>query len=141
MKRFFDESEIGRQVVVPLRQRAVAYFEFEGDEGKYELIKIGKRAYLRPGKSKKAEVRFRVGKEAVGYLFDTPLESVKDYVHRLCDCLEEKDPAKKVEMKMLTNFFDFWFKGYFGLLKMGGSRAIRTLAKIGIKVPRGFVNR
>lgn len=139
MRRFFYESEIGRDVVVPLRHKATAYVDFEGDDNKYELIKLGKRAYIRPRKARKAEVHFWFSKWSVGYFFDQPLSGVRDYVHRLCDCLEERDPSKQVRMKMLTNMFDAWRKGYFGLLKLGGARALRTLPKIGIHVPRGFL--
>ncbi|MFH1537480.1 MAG: hypothetical protein ABIH66_00880 [bacterium] len=135
MKRFFEESDIGHGTAAPLRQKAVAFAEFEGDVEKYELVKLGKRCVLRPRKSKKAEVLFRFSKGSIDHLFEPPPESVHDFINRFFDCLIEKAPSKKAVVKLLTSIFDGWRKGYINMLLQGGGRAIPTMSKVGINIP------
>ena len=82
MKRFFEDSEIGHKTAAPLKQNTVSFAEFEDDDGKYELVKLGKRCVLRPRKSKKAVVLFKFSKGSIDYLFEPPPESVREFINR-----------------------------------------------------------
>lgn len=135
MKHFFEESDIGHKTAAPLRQRSVAFAEFEDDDRKYELVKLGKRAVLRPRKSKKAEVLFKFSEGSIDYLFEPPPKSVQDFINRFFDCLLDEDASKKAELKLLTSIFDGWRKGYIKMLMQGGTRAVPTMAKVGINIP------
>ncbi|MFH1537487.1 MAG: hypothetical protein ABIH66_00915 [bacterium] len=139
MKRFYEESEVGHQMAAPLKQKAVAYVEFQGDDQIYELIKIENRSVLRPKESERAEIFFKFSRGSIDYLFEPPSENVEDYINRLCDCMLEKDPSKKVEMQLLTSIVDGWRKGYIAMMKLGGTRAIATVARIGIRIPGKFI--
>lgn len=139
MKRFYEESEIGHQMAAPLKQNAVAFVEFDGDDQIYDLIKIDDRSVLRPKECERADIYFKFSSGSIDYLFDPPTESAEDYINRLCDCLLEKDPSKKVELKLLTSIIDGWRKGYIAMMKLGGPRGISTVAKIGIRIPGKFL--
>ncbi|MEW5947612.1 MAG: hypothetical protein AB1742_15595 [bacterium] len=139
MKRFYEESEIGHQIAAPLVEGATAIVEFDGDPETYTLVKVKGRSVLKPGRPQKADIYFRFSAGAINYLFEPPTADAADYVNRLCDCLLETDPGKKVEFKLLQSLVTGWRKGYIAMMKLGGPRAISTVAKVGIRIPAKFL--
>ncbi len=137
MKQFYETSEIGHQFAKPLKEGATAIIEFEGDPETYTMVKHKGRSVLKPGKPKKAEIYFWFSKAAVDYLFNPPTTDPQEYVNRLLDCLLDKE--KPVKMKLLTSIVNGWRMGYVAMLKLGGPRAIATIAKLGIKIPARFL--
>ncbi len=137
MKQFYETSDIGHQFAKPLKEGATAIIEFEGDPEAYTMVKHRGRSVLKPGKPKKAEIYFWFSKAAVDYLFNPPAEDPQEYVNRLLECLLSKD--RPVKMKLLTSIVTGWRMGYIGMMKLGGPRAISTIAKLGIKIPTRFL--
>jgi len=139
MKKFYEESDIGHQLAAPLKEGTRAVVEFVGDQQLYGMEKVKGRTVLTPGKPEKAEIYFKFSEGSIDYLFNPPADDAADYINRLCDCLLEKDPNKKVELKLLTSVVDGWRKGYIAMMMLGGPRAVSTIAKIGIKIPARFL--
>jgi hypothetical protein len=134
-KQFYEESDIGHQLAGPLKEGAIAWVEIANDEQIYELIKIDGRSVFRPKQSEKADIFFRFSEGSISYLFDPPTSDTAEYVNRLCECLLKKDRSQNVETQLLVSMVDGWRKGYISMIKLGGTRALATIAKIGILVP------
>ena len=137
MKEFYETSEIGHQFAKPLKEGATAIVEFEDDPETYTLVKHRGRSVLKPGKPKKAEIYFWFSKAAVDYLFNPPSTDPQEYVNKLLECLLSKE--KPVKMKLLTSIVTGWRMGYVAMMKLGGRKAIATIAKLGIKIPARFL--
>lgn len=140
LKKFYEESEIGHQVAKSLKEGTCAIIEFEGDPKIYKMHKKEGRTIIEEGKPEKAEMYFKFSNYALFYLFNPPTDNVSDYVSRLCDCVMEKDSTKRVEVKLLTSVIDAWRKGYISMMKLGGTRAIATVATLGIRMPKKLLD-
>lgn len=140
LKKFYEESEIGHQVAKSLKEGTCAMIEFEGDPKIYKMHKKEGRTIIEEGKPEKAEMYFKFSNHALFYLFNPPTDNVSDYVNRLCDCVMEKDSLKRVEVKLLTSVIDAWRKGYISMMKLGGARAIATVATLGIRIPKKLLD-
>lgn len=139
LKKFFEEDPITRQVVAPLKEGATAKLEIEGDPQVYTLVKKGGGAHIIPGEPKKYEVYFKFTDKAVDYILDVETGKLEDYVDRLTECMLTKDKEKKVEFKLTTTLMDALRKGYLGMIKLGGAKATKMLAALGIKIPERFL--
>lgn len=137
MKEFYEKSEIGHYVAKPLKEGATAIVEFEGDPDTYAMIKHKGKTVLKVGKPEKAEIYFWFSKAAMQYLFYPESKDTKEYVNRLLDCMISKD--KPVKMKLLASIVTGWRKGYISMMKIGGTRAISTIAQLGVKIPARFL--
>lgn len=138
LKSFLEDSDVGHDMAAPLRQGCVVFTSIEGDDMKYEFVKTGNKCVLCKRRSKKADMYFKFTRGSLDIILEPPPENVKILMNRIFDCLLEKDETKKAELIIFTNFIDAASKGYFKMLRLGGSRAFPALAAVGIKIPLIF---
>lgn len=139
LKEFFEKNEIAQRIVEPLAEGATARVEFEGDEKIYALVKMKGKPTLIEGPPSKQEVVFVFSKEAVDYITSIQSEKVEDYVRALNECVLKPTKTRWMRFKLTTTLVDAWKKGYVEMVKLGGKEAIKTLAKLGIKIPSRFL--
>lgn len=135
LKKFLEESEVGHQMAAPLKQGCVVYTDLEGDDQKYELVKVKNKCVLRPRTSRRAELQFTFTRFSIDYLLEPTPTSVHDLMNRYFDCLLENDITKKAELKIRVSLLESVRKGYLKMLCLGGHRAIPTLVAVGIDIP------
>lgn len=136
IQEFFEVNEITRKVVEPLKEGAVAWVEIEDDPQPYTLIKKGGRSYIMEGKPEKPEVYFKFSKEAIDYLLSTNSDRIEDYVERLSECMLNPTSRRWIKFNLLTTMLDAARKGYVRMVLLGGKKALKTLAALGIKIPK-----
>lgn len=139
MKEFFETNPITKKLVEPLKEGAVAWMEFEGDETPYTLIKEKGKSVLRPGKPEKPELYMKFNKGAIDYLFELRSDNIQDYALRLFECAIRPTPERRVEGKLLTSLLDAYRKGYIKMLLLGGPKAVGWAAQLGISIPKKFL--
>lgn len=135
LKKYLEDSDVGHDMAAPLMQGSVVHTDIEGDPQKYELIKICDRCVLRPRKTKRADLYFGFTRGSLDYLLEPCPKNVHDLMNRFFDCLLENRADRKAELKVLVSQLEAAAKGYLKMLKLGGHRAVPTLAKIGVKLP------
>lgn len=135
LKQYLEESDVGHQMVEPLKKGCVVYTDIEKDNRKYELVKIKNRCELRLRESRHAELQFKFTHSSIDYLTEPPPENIHEMMNRFFDCLLEEDETKKAELIFRTNIFEIIRKGYLSLLLLGGQRAVPTLVSIGVELP------
>lgn len=136
---FFETNSITRKVVEPLKEGAVAWVEIEDDPQPYSLIKKGGKSRLLLGKPEKPDVYFKFSKEAIDYLTSLQSDKLEDYVERLSECMLNPTPTRWIKFNLLTTMLDAARKGYVKMVLLGGKKALKTLAAIGIKIPKKFL--
>ncbi len=139
LKKFFDTNPVAQRMVEPLVEGATARVEFEGDKNVYTLVKKKGKPTLIKEEPKKQEVIFVFSKEAVDYITSVQSDDVKDYVKALNECILNPTKTRWMRFKLTTTLVDAWRKGYVGMVKLGGNEAIKTLAKLGIRIPSKFL--
>ena len=139
MKDFFETNPVTKKLAAPLKEGAVAWIQFEGDDTSYTLIKENGMSVLRSGKPEKAELYMKLNKGAIDYLFELQSDNVQDYALRLFECAIRPTPERRVEGKLTTSLLDAYRKGYIKMLLMGGPKAISWAAQLGIQIPKKFL--
>ncbi len=139
VRDFLEVNEITRKVVEPLKEGAVAWVEIEGDPQPYTLIKKEGRSHFIEGKPEKPEVYFKFSKEAIDYLLSFKSDKIEDYVDRLSECMLNPTETRWIKFNLLTTMLDAARKGYIKMVLLGGKKALKTLAKLGIKIPKKFL--
>lgn len=139
MKEFYETNPITMKLVAPLKEGAVAFIEFEGDDTPYTLVKEKGKSVLKPGKPAKHEMYMKFNKGAIDYILSTDSEKIEDYALRLFECAIRPTPERRVEGKLTTSLLDAYRKGYIKMLLLGGSKAVGWAAQMGISIPRKFL--
>lgn len=139
LKKFFENNKVAQRIVEPLKEGATARVEFEGDKNVYTLVKKGGKPTLLKKTPEKQEVVFVFSEEAVDYIISVKSDDVKDYVKALNDCVLFPTKTRWMRFKLTTTLIDAWRKGYMNMLKLGGKDAMKTVAKLGIKIPSRFL--
>lgn len=142
MKQFYDVSPLAQKVAAPLKEGAVAELHFEGDPETYMMIKEGGKSVVRPGKPKRPEIYLKLNAGAVDYLLELAekgQEDIEEYVSRFGECILNPTPERKIEFKLCANLVTGARMGYFGMMRLGGKRALDLALKLGIKVPKKFL--
>ena len=141
MKQFYEVSTLAQKVAAPLKEGAVAELQFEGDPETYLMIKEGGKSLVRPGKPKRPEIYMKFSAGAVDYLLELAQkgqDDIEEYVSRFGECILEPTPARKIEFKLCANVVTGARMGYFGMMRLGGRKALNLAFKLGIKVPKKF---
>ncbi len=142
MRDYYNNSELAQEVTKTLKEGAVGEVQFEDDPGTYMMIKENGRSVFKEGKPNKPQVYFKFSKGAVDYLLEleeSGSNDIEEYVTRFAKCILEPTPERKIEMKLCTNIVTGARMGYFGMMLMGGSKAVDLVVKMGIKIPKKFL--
>mgnify|MGYP006304163127 CR=1 FL=1 len=146
MNEFWETSPIPQAVCKPLKNKAVAEVHFEGDDSTYMMIKENGRSFFREGTPSKPQLYFKYSKDAVDYMMSVEgddKEAIEEYVDRMSTCVLNPTKERYIEVKLCTNIMTMFRMGYFGMMFVGGSRAIHTVKevskKLGIKIPGKFL--
>ena len=142
MKYFYEKSPLAQKVAAPLKEGAVAEVEFDGDPGVYMMIKEGGRSVFKEGKPNKPQIYMKFNQGAVDYLLELEelgTQDVEEYVTRFSDCILNPSPQRKIELKLCANVVTGARMGYFGMMTLGGKKALNLVMKMGIKVPMKFL--
>jgi len=105
------------------------------------MIKEQGRSHFRPGKPAKPQIYMKFSKEAAEWLMSIGGDSVEDieeYVSRFGTCILAPTPTRWIKFKLCTNVVTGARMGYFGMMKVGGKKALDLTLKLGIKVPKAF---
>lgn len=142
MKYFYDNSKLAQKVAAPLKEGACAEVQFEGDPGTYMMIKEGGKSVFKEGKPAKPEIYMKFSQGAIDYLLELEqkgVEDVEEYVTRFAECILNPTPERKIEFKLCANVLTGARMGYFGMMRLGGKKAIDLVLKMGIKIPKKFL--
>ncbi len=141
MKEYYDASDLPQKVTEPLKEGAVAEVQFEDDPETYMMIKEGGRSVFKKGKPRNPQIYMKYSKAAVEYLMelqDAGEENIEEYVSRFARCILEPTEERWIQFKLCTNVVTGARMGYFGMMRMGGKKALDLTLKLGIKVPKRF---
>ena len=139
---FYNSSNLAQMVAGPLKEGAVAEVQFDGDPESYMMIKEGGVSYFRKGKPERPEVYMKYNGGAVDYLLEIKgedKESLQEYVARFSECILNPTKERKIEFKLCTNVVTGARMGYFGMMLLGGKKAIELVTKLGIKIPKRYL--
>jgi hypothetical protein len=142
MNHFYTQSTLAQKVAAPLKEGAVAEVQFEGDPGTYMMIKEGGRSVFKEGKPGKPQIYMKFSKGAIDFLLELQekgIDDVEEYVTRFATCILEPTPERKIEFKLCANIITGARMGYFGMMRLGGKKALDVVLKMGIKVPAKFL--
>jgi hypothetical protein len=140
---FYNSSDLAQQIAKPLKEGAVAEVQFEGDPDSYMMIKEGGKSVFRKGKPGKPEIYMKYSKGAVDYLLDvkgTDKKAMEEYVTRFSECILNPTDQRKIEFKLCTNVLTGARMGYFGMMLLGGKKAVKLITKLGIKIPARYLS-
>ena len=142
MSRFYNTSPLAQKVAAPLKEGAVAEVRFEGDPGSYMMVKEKGRSVFRAGKPPKPQIYMEFSNEAAEWLLAIPGEdqkAIEDYIEKFGTCILDPTPTRWVKFKLCTNVVTGARMGYFGMMRLGGRKALNLTLKLGIKVPGRFL--
>jgi hypothetical protein len=142
MGAFYNSSGLAQKVAAPLKEGAVAEVRFEGDPDSYMMIKEKGRSVFRQGKPAKPQIYLEFSKEAVAWLMEIQgedKEAIESYIERFGTCILDPTPTRWVKFKLCTNVVTGARMGYFGMMRLGGKKALDLTLKLGIKVPARFL--
>jgi len=142
MKQYYDTSDLPQKVTRPLKEGAVAEVQFEDDPETYMMIKENGRSVFKKGKPEKPQIYMKYSKAAVDYLMelqDAGEDDIEEYVSRFAQCILSPTEDRWIQFKLCTNVVTGARMGYFGMMRMGGRRALDLTLKLGIKVPKRFL--
>jgi len=142
MGEFYNSSGLAQKVAAPLKEGAVAEVRFEGDPDSYMMIKEKGRSAFRPGKPAKPQIYFEFSKEAVDWMMEIEGEdqkAIETYIERFGTCILDPTPTRWVKFKLCTNVVTGARMGYFGMMRLGGKKALNLTLKLGIKIPARFM--
>jgi hypothetical protein len=142
MGRFYNSSPLAQKVAGPLKEGAVAEVQFEGDADSYMMIKEGGKSHFKKGKPAKPQIYMQFSNEAAEWLMAIPGEdqaAIHEYISRFGTCILDPTPTRWVKFKLCTNVVAGARMGYFGMMRLGGKKALDLTIKLGIKVPKRFI--
>ena len=142
MDKFYNTSGLAQKIAAPLKEGAVAEVQFEGDPESYMMIKEGGKSHFRKGKPKKPQVYFKFSKEAVEWMLEIKgddKKAIEEYISRFGTCILDPTPERWVKFKLCTNVVTGARMGYFGMMRLGGKKALDLTVKLGIKIPKRFM--
>jgi hypothetical protein len=143
IEKFYNSSDLAQQIAKPLKEGAVAEVQFEGDPDSYMMIKEGGRSVFRKGKPGTPQVYMKYSKGAVDYLLEvtgTDKKAMEEYVTRFSECILNPTDQRKIEFKLCTNVLTGARMGYFGMMLLGGKKAVKLITKLGIKIPARYLS-
>lgn len=139
MGEFYNSSELSQLVTKPLKEGAVAEVQFDGDPESYMMIKEKGRSIFRKGKPNKPQVYMKFNRGAVDYLTEvqgSDKNAIEEYVARFSECILNPTDERRVEFKLTSNVLTGARMGYFGMMMLGGKKALALVKKLGIKIPK-----
>jgi hypothetical protein len=142
MGEFYNESPLAQKIAAPLKDGAVAEVKFEGDPESYQMIKEGGRSHFRKGKPAKPQVYMEFSKGAVEWIMEIEgddQEAIEQYIERFGTCILDPTPERWAKFKLCTNVVTGARMGYFGMMSLGGKKALNLTIKLGIKIPKRFM--
>ena len=142
LKDFYATSPTALKAAKPLKKGAVAEVQFEGDPESYTLIKEKDRSVLKPGKPKKPEVYMKFTAAAVDYLYELhqqKKDDIEEWMTRFSECILNPTKERKIEFRICANLVTVARMGYFGMMRLGGKRALNLALKLGVKIPKKFL--
>ena len=142
VEEFYNNNELAQMVAKPLKDGAVAEVQFDGDPDSYMMIKEKGVSYFRKGKPEKPEIYMKYNKGAIDYLFEvqgSDKKALEEYVSRFSECIMDPTPERKIEFKLCTNVVTGARMGYFGMMLLGGKKAIALVTQLGIKIPKRYL--
>ncbi len=142
IENFYNSSDLAQQIAKPLKEGAVAEVQFEGDPESYMMIKEGGRSVFRQGKPASPQIYMKYSKGAVDYLLavkGTDKKDLEEYVTRFSECILNPTDQRKIEFKLCTNVLTGARMGYFGMMLLGGKKAVKLITKLGIKIPARYM--
>ena len=142
MEKFYNSSDLSQKVTKPLKEGAVAEVQFDGDPEHYMMVKEGGRSVFRKGKPDKPQVYMKFSKGAVEYLLEvkgSDKEAIEEYVARFSECILDPTPDRRVQFKLCANVLTGARMGYFGMMLLGGKKAVNLVKALGIKIPKRFL--
>lgn len=143
MKEFYEASPLAQKIAAPLKEGAVAEIQFEGDPASYMMIKEGGKSVVKEGKPAKPQIYMQFSKEALDYLLEiegSDRQAIEEYVARFGECILDPTATRWVRFKLCTNVVTGARMGYFGMMRLGGRKALDLTIKLGIKVPKRFIS-
>ena len=144
IERFYNQNPLAQMVAKPLKEGAVAEVQFEGDPDSYMMIKEGGRSVFRKGKPKSPQIYMKYSAGAVEYLMEIQGEdkqALEEYITRFSECILSPAGGRKIEFKLCTNVLTGARMGYFGMMLLGGRKAIGLVTKLGVKIPRQYLKK
>jgi len=142
LEKFYNESNLAQEVTKPLKNGAVAEVQFDGDPESYMMIKEDGRSHFRKGKPKKPQIYLKFSDGAVDYLLDVKgddKDSIQEYTARFSECILNPTDERRIEFKLCANVLTGARMGYFGMMLLGGKKAAKLVAQLGIKIPKRFL--
>ena len=64
---------------------------------------------------------------------------IAEYVSRFGECILNPTPERKIEFKLCANVVTGARMGYFGMMRLGGKKALDPALRLGIKAPKKFL--
>lgn len=101
--------------------------------------KLGKN-HITPGSAENADLTFSISENAANDILDFPSENIGEIGIHIAKLIVSHDETKKIKMKLNSGFLSLMTKGYFGILKEGGSVFASFLATKGLGGLDGIKN-
>jgi len=142
MSEFYNTSPLAQKVAAPLKDGAVAEVRFEDDPDSYQMLKQKGKSVFIKGKPKKPQVYMEFSKEAVDWMLEIEGDdqaAIEEYIEKFGTCILDPTPARWVKFKLCANVVTSARMGYFGMMRLGGRKALDLSFKLGIKIPKRFM--
>ena len=142
LKDFYENSPLALKATKPLKKGAVAEVQFEDDPESYTLLKEQDHSVIKPGKPKKPEIYMKFTADAVDYLYELHQQGkddIEEWMTRFSECILNPTRERKIEFRICANLVTVARMGYFGMMRLGGKRAVSIAMKLGVKVPKKFI--
>ena len=132
-QKFISKHPVFLRASSFLKDDTVSLVKFEGDDQDYEWLKLDGENICRPGNPEKPDLYFRFSSGAVSYLNDIQTSDIGEFMIRMFECILTKDPEKKIDFRIVSNFRRLASTGHINLLLKSGPKTATFAAKHGVK--------
>lgn len=125
----FFTRDLSHVATRPLREGVQIAMEVDGEA--FTLVKKG-NIQVESGTASDPDLSFTVPKASLEKLVAEKTHDIGEMGISIAKLMVERDPALKIGMKVHTGFLDLAFKGYLGVLALGGATLMGFLASQGL---------
>lgn len=131
LKEFFEAREVCSKAAKPLRDSASAEIAIPVENKTYTFQRKDKKNVVSAGKPSDPDLYFALTPKALEELINYDSDEIGDWGVKVFSLIFTKDIEKKIVIKIKTGLLKLTFKGYLGIIPLGGAGLMKYLAKNG----------
>lgn len=134
MRAIWEKNPLIRQATTPIKDGASCSVQFGEGAHYYTIRKEGGEPILEPGKPSHPDLSFRLSEGATEHLLGLLENEGHDLGEMAVEILKgiiSPDPQRKIYLSLHIGFLSLMRKGYPGMLRLAGPKALRFIAQRG----------